>query len=239
MSSVENSDLERIFWTGGWDSTFLLLNRVIVDKNPVQPIYLIDSRRLSTRMELRTLDRIRRELLRLNPEAASRIMPLIYQSTVDIPKDQLISDKFNVLKAKYGLGGQYDFIVRYQALSKGSRIAIAIHLDDKLEPVARSFHGLNGAQAGHGIECELFQGFDFPLLDINKLQMEATSKEMGFSDLMEMTWFCHKPTGSRLNHACGVCNPCKYTIQEGMARRVNFRGRLRYHLDRVLPRIRA
>jgi hypothetical protein len=34
---------------------------------------------------------------------------------------------------------------------------------------------------------------------------------------MDMTWFCHTPVRGR---PCGICAPCVYTIEEGLARRV-------------------
>ena len=55
-----------------------------------------------------------------------------------------------------------------------------------------------------------------------------------FEDVMKLTWFCHRP---RRGQPCGTCNPCIYTIEEGLGERVPMSGRLRYHL-RVIPRVR-
>jgi hypothetical protein len=52
---------------------------------------------------------------------------------------------------------------------------------------------------------------------------------------MELTWFCHRPIRGE---PCGVCNPCIYTIQEGLGVRVPASGRRRYRM-RVMPRIRS
>jgi len=51
----------------------------------------------------------------------------------------------------------------------------------------------------------------------------------GFQALMDLTWFCCNPVSGK--YPCGVCNPCVYAIEEGMAGRITIRGRLRYHLS--------
>src|SRR5690606_27941094 len=81
---------------------------------------------------------------------------------------------------------------------------------------------------------ELFKYFRFPLFDKTKRQMRAEAAAAGFDELMALTWFCHRPVRGE---PCGRCNPCIYTIEEGLADRVPWRGRLRYRL-RVLPRLK-
>jgi hypothetical protein len=34
---------------------------------------------------------------------------------------------------------------------------------------------------------------------------------------MDMTWFCHTPARGK---PCGICAPCVYTIEEGLAHRI-------------------
>ena len=72
------------------------------------------------------------------------------------------------------------------------------------------------------------------LFDMTKRHMQAEARLSGFDDLMNLTWFCHRP---RKGAPCGTCNPCIYTIEEGLGERVPLAGRVRYHL-RVVPRLR-
>ena len=44
-----------LLWTGGWDSTFRLLQRVLIDKQPIQPIYFVNPDRESVREELKSI----------------------------------------------------------------------------------------------------------------------------------------------------------------------------------------
>jgi len=67
-------------------------------------------------------------------------------------------------------------------------------------------------------ELKLFSYFTFPLLEMTKLEMAEKAKESGFSHIMEETWFCYNPLKD--GKPCGVCNPCKYTREEGLGRRV-------------------
>src|SRR5690606_27828699 len=67
-------------------------------------------------------------------------------------------------------------------------------------------------------DMELFAAFRFPLVKLTKLEMAEIARDMAFEDLLELTWFCHQPT--RVGSPCGRCNPCKYTIKNGLQRRV-------------------
>lgn len=54
--------------------------------------------------------------------------------------------------------------------------------------------------------------------------MESHAIEKGWKNIMNETWFCHKPN-------CGICPPCQYTIVEGMEKRLPFTSNKRYHLS--------
>lgn len=65
---------------------------------------------------------------------------------------------------------------------------------------------------------EIFGYFRFPVLELSKKDMESISKNEEFDDIMNETWFCHTPTLS--GKPCGYFNPCRYTREEGLGRRV-------------------
>jgi hypothetical protein len=64
--------------------------------------------------------------------------------------------------------------------------------------------------------------------------MREEAMRQNFADLMQLTWFCHRP---RKGQPCGTCNPCIYTIEEGLGDRIPFANRARYYV-RVVPRLR-
>ena len=51
-----------LLWTGGWDSTFRLLQLLLQQRVPVVPHYLVDDTRPSAQTELRTMACIRDRL---------------------------------------------------------------------------------------------------------------------------------------------------------------------------------
>ena len=71
----------------------------------------------------------------------------------------------------------------------------------------------------------LFGNQHFPLADYTKLQMKAEYSAMGLSDVIDKTWFCFTPIDGK---PCGCCNPCKYTIEEGMTERFTKKALNRY-----------
>jgi 7-cyano-7-deazaguanine synthase in queuosine biosynthesis len=230
-------DSARLLWTGGWDSTFRLLHLLIVERRSVQPYYVIEGARRASAEQ--TAMRNIRELLRTShPEASARL-----QETVEVPLDQVAADAHmfsnyeNALHFAF-IGGQYEWLARMCAQRGVTDMELAIHRDDRArkllaELIDASRRRLDSRFSGDA-RYELFQCFRFPLFDITKQQMRSAARRNGFEEFMALTWFCHRP---RAGQPCGVCNPCIYTIEEGLADRVPLAGRIRYRL-RVLPRLR-
>lgn len=72
----------------------------------------------------------------------------------------------------------------------------------------------------------IFARFEFPVLAYSKTQMRDLANTHGFRAILEQSWFCHQ---SRTGIPCGICNPCVYTIEEGMGYRLPQEALLRYH----------
>ena len=228
----------RLLWTGGWDSTFRLLQLLLLERRSVQPYYVVEGARRSSSAEQAAMRNIRELLRTSHPEASARL-----QETVEVPLDQIAADAHmfsNYENALYSgfIGGQYEWLARMCAQHGVTDMELAIHRDDKArellaELIDVSRQQLDARFAGDA-RYELFQCFRFPLFDMTKQQMRSAARKDGFEDFMALTWFCHRP---RAGQPCGVCNPCIYTIEEGLADRVPLAGRIRYRL-RVLPRLR-
>jgi hypothetical protein len=228
----------RLLWTGGWDSTFRLLQLLLVEQRSVEPYYVVEGARRASSAEQGAMRNIRELLRTSRPEAAARL-----QETIEVPLDQIAADAqifSHYEKAlHFGfIGGQYEWLARMCAQRGIADMELAIHLDDKArkqlaELVDGSRRQLDSRFAGDP-RYELFKYFRFPVFDMTKQEMRDAARKNGFEEFMALTWFCHRP---RAGQPCGVCNPCIYTIQEGLADRVPRAGRIRYHL-RVLPRLR-
>jgi hypothetical protein len=88
-----------------------------------------------------------------------------------------------------------------------------------------------------------------PMWDQPKSHSAEVARLNGWTELMGMTWFCHRP--SRNAQPCGLCNPCQYAIEEGFGWRISRQRRalskvyrhtvmpLRNHARQILRRMRA
>lgn len=229
-----------LLWTGGWDSTFRLLWLLLHEQREVQPYYIVDRlhHRPAVPAEREAMRLIRQALLQRHPEAAVRLADTIECQLADIAADAEIASHYERCLAIGFIGGQYEWLARYCRQRGIEGMELSIHQDDKARELLAQLIGaerdrLDPRFAG---DCryELFEPFRFPLFDMTKRQMQAEARSAGFDDLMRLTWFCHRP---RHGQPCGICNPCIYTIEEGLGERVPPSGRLRYHL-RVIPRLR-
>jgi hypothetical protein len=229
-----------LLWTGGWDSTFRLLTLLLREQREVQPYYVLDSLhyRPAVPAERAAMHEIRQELLKKHPEAAVRLADTIECRLADIAENLDTTRHYERCLAIGFIGGQYEWLARYCRQHSIEGMELSIHRDDKARElladlIAPSRDRLDPRFAG---DCryELFKSFRLPLFDLTKRQMQAEARDGRFEDLMQLTWFCHRP---RRGRPCGTCNPCIYTIEEGLGERVPWSGRLRYHL-RVIPRLR-
>jgi queuosine biosynthesis protein QueC len=233
----------RLLWTAGWDSTFRLLEALLVRRKAVHPYYLVDPGRPSTPNELRAMERIAAAVSAKYPDTAGLLHKPVIANVGDLRPDPQITGRFERLRARSHLGGQYDWLARFAARQGLTDLELAIHQDDR---AAAFLHPHVVKDEGDGDpfyrlrddppedDLLIFEHFRFPVFDKTKRDMQRLAREQGFADLMELTWFCHIPTAD--GRPCGRCNPCRYTIDEGLARRVPLRTRLRNH--RVVERMK-
>ena len=233
----------RLLWTAGWDSTFRLLDALLVHGKSVQPYYLIDPGRPSTRHELRAMEQIAAAVTERYPQARGRMLPAAVSSVADLRPDAEITARFERLRARSHLGGQYDWLARFATQHGLADLELAIHRDDRAAEFLQA-HVVREDGSGDpyyrlrddppDTDLRIFERFRFPVFDKTKRDMQRAARERGFAALMELTWFCHIPAAD--GTPCGRCNPCRYTMDEGLARRIPLKTRLRNH--RVVQRIK-
>ncbi|GGD28458.1 7-cyano-7-deazaguanine synthase [Pontibacillus salipaludis] len=241
--------VNNVLWTGGWDSTFRVLNLVLDKKKTIQPYYVNDPVRPSTEMEKKTMDKIRKLMIEFDPSAKERILETIYIKKEEIPENESITTEYKKLaNSSWRLGDQYDWLPRYVAASSITNLELSVHNGDKAQKMIDqdvekvedgddSYYRLvdNPSQP----EFCIFSYFRFPIIDITKLGMEEVAKKGGYDHIMEETWFCHTPRKD--GKSCGLCNPCKAAADEGLARRVTTPTKVdkaKYFLFKVKRRIK-
>lgn len=227
-----------VLWTGGWDSTYRVLSAAMIERKTVVPHYIVDLGRGSSLRELQAISEVRTALAGINDEAAARIKPLRITPVTEIPEDTELSAAWHRLTQQAHLGSQYDWLVRYAKSEGIHHLELSVHVDDK------AYHFLEGRVVANedgrwtfdervDSDEAIFRFFDFPLLQISKTQMKAEAERHGFIEALEKSWFCYSPIDQA---PCGLCNPCRYTIEEGMAYRLPEKA-LRRHRTRHLRRL--
>lgn len=219
-----------LLWTGGWDTTFRLLYLVFVEKISVQPFYIVDSQRASTLNELKAMHIIRGEVAKKNPQLADLIKPTIIVSDRNIKPDPDITTKFNRLREKYPIGSQYELLARFAKQWGIPNLELCIEYSERAPNTLVNLlskyvdNDLRMRQLDESDVFSIFSFFSFPLLKLSKRDMKRIATEKGFIDILEKTWFCHKPWR---NKPCGICGPCSLVIKEGFGYRLPKISRLR------------
>lgn len=235
-----NSDSVKVLWTGGWDSTFHLLNLLIARKMTVSPFYLIDEDRPSIGVELLTMKRIKAYLQVHFPDAFNLMNAIQYFSINDLASDQHITETYTRVREKFLIGIQYDWLARFCEQHGLDNLQLCIHKDDRAYAVINTkveklsdngfiTYKLPEELAGTE-EWSLFKYYSFPILDLTKREMAERARKQGWQDVMKMTWFCHRP---KKGTPCGTCNPCLYTIEEGLGWRIPSHRRILSRLNRT------
>lgn len=218
--------MKKVLWTGGWDSTYRVLDLVINKKEKVQPFYVLDERRASTDMEIMTMERIKNMIVEIDPNYSNKITNTVTIDRSTIPENDSITNDYKRLREQSHLGDQYDWLARYTSDSGIFDLELCVHKDDTVEGFIKNdvkliqedndkYYKL--VEEPSQPELKIFSYYHYPLFDMTKLEMEEKAKESGFQHIMEATWFCHAPYKGK---PCGMCNPCKYTREEGLGRRV-------------------
>ncbi len=214
---METNDIVKIFWTGGWDSTFRVLYLVLVEKKTIQPYYLLPVARKSSNEELLAMKKIKEELFKKYPETERLINPTIIKKVIDIADDQEIRQSFLNLQEKNNIGFQYDFMARFAKEAGITGIEVCILSED--------FSALDQKQ--HNTDIYKVFGYAlFPLLNMSKLQMGKIASDYNFIDLLNKSWFCSNPINGK---PCGSCLPCIIVMEEKMYERMPLISKIRYY----------
>ena len=215
-------------WTGGLDSTARIveLSRKHVI---VQPYYISDPNRGSTEYEKAAMKTI---LMRLNqdPNTKAEILPVKEIPLGEVEPDSHITSSWNRLHQMYHVGSQYDFLARYAkqhgiilevGIEKGEgRAQNSINTDSRMvqfEDHTGTNYKISRKDSTDDV-WNIYRYFTFPLWDKDKHQEVAMMEQLGCSDIIGMTWFCHDPL---LGKPCGHCNPCKDARHYGFSWRLS------------------
>ncbi|MCB2206804.1 MAG: 7-cyano-7-deazaguanine synthase [Bacteroidetes bacterium] len=239
---IKQSEPVKLFWTGGWDSTFRFIQLLLIHKMVVQPYYIIDPERNSTLIEIKTMTDIKKALIEKNPDLNHFILPTIFKELRQIEKNEQIAESYKRLALVESIGIQYEWLARFCNAEGIKNIEISNETAifdednrtrkllgddlDRFETERGVYYKLN-ERVKDSDKYKIYGNFIFPVFDYTKLDMIEISKKEGAFDVMKLTWFCHSP--DRNNRPCGKCHPCRTVVREGLGWRLPFVAKLRYY----------
>jgi 7-cyano-7-deazaguanine synthase len=195
----------QLLWTGGWDSTFRLLQLALVEGRPVQPHYVIDLDRLSTPYELRAMDAIRERALQRAAQP-DLIAPTQIVVRSQFPVPQELARMWQSLDGRMHIGPQYLWLAAVAAGMGWFGVELGMERQVPTHTPLSSLMAATARGEADDPDSALFRYWRFPLIEWSKDDMAAFAREHGFLDLMALIWSCHAPIAGR---PCGRCRPCR------------------------------
>ena len=220
------AEIVHLLWTGGWDSTYRLLY-LLREGKQVQPHYIIDPYRPSSRHELRAMEAISERINQETGKLPGTLLPTEISEKASSVQSRKIQEAYNAIVKTMYIGDQYMWLADYCEARGIEGMEIGVEENPIILKAVNS--------TGYPY-TEIFGKFRFPILSTSKLAMKEWAESTGTLPIMELTWFCHRPTTNA--QPCGTCHPCEVTIDGGMGYRLPLRSRIRNHL-RVIPRLRT
>lgn len=209
-----DQDPVRLLWTGGWDSSFRLMQLLLLERRAVQPIYVLTPDRTTARLELRAIERMRDGLRpRLADPALLRPLQILLAS--DHRPTSWQRAAFDAIRARAHLGTQYLALAGVAETQGWRDVEVSVERytsPDGLSAWSRMLMDSPGV-LGQRPEAQLLKYWSFPVMHLTKEDMGQIAAQEGFLDLLRLRWFCHDPVGEK---ACGRCRPCRLANRDAV-----------------------
>jgi len=212
----------RVLWTGGWDSTFRIVELSRMEGVTIEPVYVVDPNRKSVPFELDAMDSIIR-CLKERAETKAQIADVKKIELNTIPKDEEISKAYRAIHEKTHLGAQHEWLAWLGKQMPGMEMGTEAgspktsHIIDAIESFCKLEvkDGIGYIDPdGSTKEGKLVLGwFRFPIITRYETDMVRQIKEWGYEDIMKHIWFCHSPINGK---PCGCCHPCAVKMESDM-----------------------
>lgn len=210
-----------IFWTGGWDSSYRIVE-LSRQQVTIQPVYILDETRASNERELKAIETIT-EMLKAKEETVATFLPIDIINVKDIPENQEISDRVRYLMKEYGWGIQHEWTAR--VAQKYPMIEMCIEkvvkgymptrkmIDDRGRLVMSSHGWVVDRDASDEYLVAALGNITLPIFETTEKDMLENIKKWGYEDVMANIWFCHRPINGK---PCGLCSPCHTKLDSDM-----------------------
>ncbi|MDO4803445.1 MAG: hypothetical protein Q4A32_01330 [Lachnospiraceae bacterium] len=211
-----------ILWTGGWDSTYRIVELSMRDVL-IQPVYVEDEGRKSVPYERKAMKEVVK-LLESKPATKATFLPVKVVKLTDIPEDPEITKAYMLFKEEADMGSQHDWLARLALQFPGMELCIEKALGEHA-PCRQSInrHGkLIDTGDGYILDKEnsskelnlILGNLKLPIFDKTEKDMKRDIRKWGYKDVMSHIWFCHTPIHDK---PCGLCSPCTTKMTSDMA----------------------
>lgn len=214
---TEAKEKINIFWTGGLDSTFRLIQLLTTTTSMIQPHYIVRHED-STGIEINTMIQIRRAIIRKYPQIRSRFLPSIYINEDLISEFKDIDEQIEKLKKTGKVAEQYQIMSNYCREFNIDKIDVAL---TRITGEKAFFNNFKISPA--------FKSFEYPTIELTKKEMISIAKMNNWDEILYMTSFCRRPV-IRIS-PCGVCGPCVDAVSSGMGSRFPVKSRIKARLQ--------
>ena len=167
---------------------------------------------------------IRNRLFKDYPYTKELLLSLKIIDAANITLDaDIVKSYSKIVESKY-IGNQYIWLASFAKQYGIKLLEMGIEVDGNTNAVVKPF-----VQKSSNTflfedkypslpEYNLFKYFSFPILEHSKKDMTEISEKENWTDIMKMTWFCHRPYLGKF--PCGSCNPCVSAYEDGMGWRI-------------------
>jgi len=234
MSEISiQKDHANLLWTGGWDSTFQLLQLLLIYKCSVSPFYLIHEDRPSTGIEIKTMKDIKNYIIKNYPHTKELFFPTQFHGVGDILPNNDITSAYHLILKKCHIGSQYEWLSRFckERRIKDMHLSVRNPFKSKENNLDEIFNNMLirdvvNSQSIYKLDPDnknsnifiLFKYFVLPIRMFTKVQMNEIALSKGWKNIMDLTWFCQNPTYNE--KPCGICTPCQQKINSGLEWRI-------------------
>lgn len=225
MKEKEKRTVRHVFWTGGLDSTYRVIDLLRTSEELVKPHYIIRHEE-STGNEIDAMNNIRRGVTRKYPDLRPKLLPTTYINEDLIPHVEEVDVVVDKLRAEMrGVHEQYQILAHYCKSSKIEEIDLTYEREQG-EPSPDNI----GVSQYFG-KTYPFDNFRNPHANITKKECYIKAKAEDWHDLLKLTSFCRRP--KRNGKPCGTCGPCADVVKEGLGFRLPLSSRIKARI--LLP----
>ena len=217
-------DIEYIFWSGGFDSTYLILYALFASDVIVQPIYIkscldnytCEEGRKNKELEILSIEKIRNEIKKFHPSSFNRLLKTIFIDKLDI-SNEILDKAMTTFKSDTVTTRPINQYTSIAEICKQMEIVASIGIvkdDERWRNIKLKHIGTNKCSFDYDdnkitTNYLLFERIRFPCIHLTKKEMLENAKHYKFDNMLELSFSCWFPLNGQ---PCNICDMCKHRI---------------------------